>query len=88
MFNKVAKAITVLHKNGLVFRDLQLPKIIVSEEWEQLVDFDWCAKDRVGIYPVNLNDVDQDIRWHPSVKRGGVMCKEHNIFMLQKLHVT
>ena len=86
IFNEVKKAITVLHDNGLVFGDLRPPNIIVSEERAHLVDFDWCAKDEVGMYPASLNDVDHDIGWHPDVKRGGVMYKEHDLFMLEKLH--
>jgi len=83
IFNQVKKAITVLHDNGLVLGDLRPPNIMVSEERAHLVDFDRCA---VGMYPASLNDVDQDIGWHPDVERGGVMYKEHDLFMLEKLH--
>jgi tRNA A-37 threonylcarbamoyl transferase component Bud32 len=85
IFSKVEKAIAILHENGFVFGDLRPPNIMVSEQGAHLVNFDWCARDGVGMYPVSLNDVDRDIRWHIDVKRGGVMEKEHDLFMLQKL---
>ena len=88
IFHEVEKATMVLHANGLVFGDLRPPNIMVSEQRTHLIDFDWCGKDGVGMYPASLNDVDQDIGWHPDVKRGGVMDKEHNLFMLQKLRGT
>jgi len=86
IFNKVEEAVAVLHENDFVFGDLRPPNIMVSgEEQALLVDFDWCAKDGIGMYPVSLNDVHQDIGWHPDVKRGGIMCKAHDVFMLEKL---
>lgn len=85
IFNKVEQAVTVLHENDFVFGDLRLPNIMVSEKQVHLIDFDWCANSGEGRYPVGLNDVDREIGWHPDVKRGGVMCKEHDLFMLEKL---
>jgi serine/threonine protein kinase len=85
IFSKVAQAVTVLHEHGFVFGDLRPPNIMVSEEKAFLVDFDWCADDGEGRYPVSLNDVDGTIGWHPDVKRGGVMYKEHDLFMMEKL---
>lgn len=83
IFNEVEKAIKVLHKNGLVFGDLRPPNVMISDGRTHLVDFDWYAKDGMGRYPVSLNDVDRDIGWHLDVKRGSVMYKQHNIFMLR-----
>lgn len=84
IFNEVEQAIEVLHKNGLVFGDLRPPNVMISDGRAHLVDFDWCAQDGMGRYPVSLNDVDRDIGWHPDVKRGSVMHKHHDIFMLRK----
>jgi hypothetical protein len=85
IFSKVEKAITILHENEFVFGGRRLPNIMVSEWGAHLVDFDSCARDGVGMYLVSLNDVDRDIGWHINVKRGGVMNKEHALFMVWKL---
>jgi len=85
IFKKVEEAVTLLHKNGLVFGDLRPPNIMILEQQALLVDFDWCTKDGEGRYLVSLNDVDGDIGWHPDVKRGSVMYKKHDLFMLGKL---
>ncbi|OCH87550.1 hypothetical protein OBBRIDRAFT_796088 [Obba rivulosa] len=97
----VRRAVDALHAQDLVFGDLRPPNIIlckrakegearvsdeVAEEWEQgamLVDFDWCDKHGEGRYPPSLNTY--DIMWHPDVKQGGIMCKEHDEFMFKKL---
>ena len=80
ILKEIEKAIALLHENGLVFGDLRPPNIMVSEERARLVDFDWCARDGVGMYPASLNDVDRDIGWHPDVKRGDVMDKKNMTF--------
>jgi len=49
IFDKVKEVVTVLHENDLVFGDLRPPNIMESEEQVLLVDFDWCAKDGVGM---------------------------------------
>lgn len=85
IFNKVEQAVTILHENGLVFGDLRPPNIMVSKEKAFLVDFDWCAKDGEGRYPVSLNDAEGVIGWHSDMKRGGVMYKKHDLFMMEKL---
>ncbi len=53
-----------------------------------LIDFDWCGVHEEHTYPVSLNDardMTNSINWHPDVKRGGRMMKEHDSFMLKRM---
>ncbi|KAG8961214.1 hypothetical protein FRC03_005644 [Tulasnella sp. 419] len=83
MLNEVERAINILHDGGWVFGDLRTPNIMLRNRKPLLIDFDWCAKDNVGTYPRSLN---KEIQWHKDVERGGIMKKEHDIFMLKQLH--
>jgi serine/threonine protein kinase len=82
VMDDIKKAIETHHKEGLVFGDLRTPNIMVTEGRAKLVDFDWCGVNGAGKYPIDLN---MDIRWHEGVKRGGVMRKEHDEYMLSHL---
>jgi len=84
LFKQVEDAISVLHVNGLVFGDLRPLNIMIVDERALLVDYDWCGNDGEGRYPATLNDV-ESVGWHPDVKRGAVMRKEHDVFLLKKL---
>lgn len=85
IFAQVQEAVEALHEEGYVFGDLRLGNIMVADGKAFLIDFDWCAKEEVGRYPVSLNDADSEIGWHREVARNGVMRKSHDLFMLQKL---
>lgn len=81
---KARGALSILHAKGIVFGDLRKPNIMLqhSDSGLKLVDFDWCAADGKGRYPVTLNE---DLGWHRNVQRNGVMRLEHDMFMLEKL---
>ncbi|KAG8685839.1 hypothetical protein FRC08_012883 [Ceratobasidium sp. 394] len=83
----LTSALRIIHGNGLVFGDLRKPNVLVVENGEQvgalLIDFDWCAEDQTGRYPLGLNQ--RGIKWADGVKRGGVMDRKHDIGMLELL---
>ncbi|KZP10890.1 hypothetical protein FIBSPDRAFT_838122 [Athelia psychrophila] len=79
-YEHVRNAVKVLHDEDFVFGDLRLPNIMVDGETAKLIDFDWCGKHGTGRYPITINDT--GVTWHPEVKRGGKMKKEHDDFML------
>jgi serine/threonine protein kinase len=80
----ITTGIKMLHEDNLVFGDLRPPNVMVEAATGRglLIDFDWCAVEEEGRYPVSLND-SEDMDWHPDVKRGGVMRREHDLFMLK-----
>lgn len=88
--NDLEEALKLLHESDLVFGDLRLPNIIVLDPKNSdgrsamLVDFDWCRPDGKGTYPASLNDND-DMPWHEGVKRGSIMLKGHDCYLLDKL---
>jgi RIO-like serine/threonine protein kinase len=81
VFTDVLAAVNALHEKDIIFGDLRRTNIMVHKKRAQIVDFDWCGRDGVDRYPHTLNDSDE-ITWHPDVKRGSVMRKEHDRFML------
>jgi hypothetical protein len=83
-FEQVKEAVELLHSHDLVFGDLRLPNILITDDTAMLIDFDWCGKAEEARYPASLNTVD-DIGWPPGVEPDSVMKKEHDTFMLQKL---
>jgi serine/threonine protein kinase len=89
IFNQVRNAVETLHTENIVFADLRPPNIMVTgDERVMLIDFDWCGVHQKGTYPISLNDVqesDISIDWHPDVKRGGRMMKEHDIYRLNTM---
>ncbi|KAH9066510.1 kinase-like domain-containing protein [Lactarius vividus] len=88
IFEQVEEGLEILHANNIVFGDLRPPNILITKDNHVLlIDFDWCGLDAEQTYPVSLNDAHDinQIHWHPGVKRGGIMKKEHDIFMLQRM---
>ena len=87
--DNVQKAVEILHNENIVFADLRPPNIMVTEdERVVLIDFDWCGVHQEGTYPISLNDARESvigIDWHPDVKRGGRLMKEHDIYMLNRM---
>lgn len=81
-FDQVQTAVKTLHTEGFVFGDLRLPNIMLDGDIVKLIDFDWCEKEETGRYPITINN---DIRWHADVRRGGPMAKEHDDFMLEEM---
>lgn len=85
IYGKVKKAISILHAESIVFGDLRLPNILITEkQTPMLVDFDWCGKHGIGRYPSSLND-SSSIGWHGGVVRNGIMYMEHDTFMLEAM---
>jgi serine/threonine protein kinase len=87
IYDKVKQAISILHTESIVFADLRLPNILITEkETPMLVDFDWCGKHGIGRYPSSLNDL-SSIEWHEGAVRNGIMYMEHDTFMLEGIDV-
>ena len=83
---EVGKAIQVLHDAGFVFGDLRDPNIIqASSEKMFLVDFDWAGREGEARYPATINMT--DIVWGEGTVRCGLVKKEHDLFMLDRLFV-
>ncbi|PVF97208.1 hypothetical protein CPB86DRAFT_786220 [Serendipita vermifera] len=82
----VEKAIKLLHDSGLVFGDLRPVNILLENKGDRpyLVDFDWCGRDEVDLYPITLND-GKGMNWPDGVGRGKVMKKNHDLVMLSRL---
>jgi len=89
IFEQVEEALGILHAKKIVFADLRHPNIMITnDERVLLIDFDWCGMHEEDTYPVSLNDArntTDSINWHPDVKRGSRMAKEHDIFRLERM---
>lgn len=89
MATKVEEALGILHAKNIVFADLRHPNIMINkDERVLLIDFDWCRMHEEDTYTVSLNDFRDpanSINWHPDVKRGGRMAKEHDTFRLESM---
>jgi hypothetical protein len=85
VYDRVKQAVDILHAQSIVFGDLRLPNIMITEQQTpMLVDFDWCGTHATDRYPPRLND-SRSITWHPDVARNGVMSMEHDVFMLKAM---
>jgi hypothetical protein len=90
----VTAAIKILHDAGFVLGDLRRPNVIViegelgtdgnRETRGMLVDFDWAGIYGQATYTPVLND-SGDIEWACGVGAGGLIEKEHELFMLRNL---
>ncbi|KAH9000159.1 hypothetical protein EDB92DRAFT_1939906 [Lactarius akahatsu] len=89
IFDQVEEALGILHGRNIVFNDLRYPNIMITKDQRVLlIDFDWCGEHEKVTYSVSLNDArntPNSINWHPDVKRGGKMAKEHDTFMLNRM---
>ncbi|KAH9054714.1 hypothetical protein EDB87DRAFT_1426930 [Lactarius vividus] len=87
--DQMKTALEILHESNFVFGDLRHPNIMITKgDRVRLIDFDWCGVHGEDTYPVSLNDgrdTANGIDWHPDVKRGGEMMKEHDSFMLETM---
>ena len=77
-----------MHEADMVFGDLRPPNImcIPTESGgmrAKLVDFDWVGVHGRDRYPATMNDQLED--WAPGMVRYGVMLKEHDLAMLERL---
>ena len=86
IYKDIKIAIDELHNNNIVFADLRPPNILIrvldGEHKATLVDFGWCGIDGVDIYPASIN---WEQPWHNDVKPNGLLKKEHDYHMLDKL---
>ena len=80
----VRQAMSLLHKQNIVFGDLRDPNILydASKGCTWIVDFDWPGVDGVSRYPVTLNSTNQ---WHEDVSPYGLMHKAHDLWQLERL---
>ncbi|KAI0293179.1 hypothetical protein B0F90DRAFT_1643375, partial [Multifurca ochricompacta] len=83
-YQKVKKAIDLLHGHGFVFGDLQTPNILINGENVILIDFDWGGKAGGSQYPVTIN-LDPRIGWPEGVGPDSVMEMVHDQLMLEQL---
>lgn len=59
ILTKINKALDILHCQDLVFGDLRLLNILVTEDGEiRLMDFNWCEKKGQATYPQDINLLD------------------------------
>ncbi|KAG5635434.1 hypothetical protein H0H81_011254, partial [Sphagnurus paluster] len=81
---QVKEAVNLLHKENIVFGDLQNPNILYSETLNQvfLVDFDWTGKHEGDRYPTALNLAH---KWAAGVVRYGLMQKAHDIWQIERI---
>ena len=79
------EGLRILHDNDLVFGDLRSPNIVLPAEGKPMfIDFDWAGRAGEVTYPPDIN-IDPSIGWHPDVCRGGLIHREHDVFMLDRL---
>jgi len=85
LYKRVEAGIQALHEHNFVFGDLRLPNLLVKDREVKFIDFDWCAKEGEGRYPVDLN---RGLDWPHGVEPNGAMLKTHNIAMMKKLKAS
>jgi serine/threonine protein kinase len=81
---RVYDALCLLHKNNIVFGDLQDPNILYveSEDRVVLVDFDWSGKDGESRYPATLNPSNTLAE---EVLPYSIMRRAHDLWQLDRL---
>lgn len=85
VLTKVEEALRILHSAEIVFGDLREPNILYAHSDSRvfLVDFDWCGKHDEHRYPATVNQANG---YREDVRGYALMRKEHDTFMLNKLH--
>ncbi|KAG8959405.1 hypothetical protein FRC03_008030 [Tulasnella sp. 419] len=83
ILKEIKRALDILHGENWVFGDLRPPNIMIRNGQPLLVDFDWCAREGEGTYPINLNHL--TVKWAKGVAGCGLMQKEHDIDMWREL---
>ncbi|PCH34829.1 hypothetical protein WOLCODRAFT_165848 [Wolfiporia cocos MD-104 SS10] len=86
----VYRAMSLLHKHGMVHGDVRLPNIIIEEDHEgkdvrdrvKIVDFDWAGEDGTVRYPLHLSTA---IRWADGVDDYEPITAAHDDEMVAKL---
>ncbi|KAG8690592.1 hypothetical protein FRC11_010533 [Ceratobasidium sp. 423] len=86
----VRHALDILHKDNLVFGDLQHPNILAVENQHgevvggMLVDFDWCGTVGQATYPCDINLL---FHWLEGVGPGLPMSQAHDWSMYETLNL-
>ncbi|KAL5520795.1 hypothetical protein ACEPAF_2798 [Sanghuangporus sanghuang] len=79
---RVGEAMQLLHNKKLVFGDLRPQNIVLdAKKRPLLIDFDFTGTHGVDRYPASWDTKEH----HPGVRRHGIMYKEHDDFLLEKL---
>ncbi|KAL5514697.1 hypothetical protein ACEPAG_2013 [Sanghuangporus baumii] len=79
---RVGEAVVLLHEKNLVFGDLRPQNIVLDTKRRPLlIDFDFTGVHGVDRYPASWDTQE----YHPDVRRHGIMYKEHDDFLLNKL---
>jgi len=66
---------------GWVHGDLRLANLFVRQGRGFILDFDWAGRADADVYPRFLNPGNS---WMDGVASGGIMRKEHDLFLLDK----
>lgn len=82
--HRVREAVEVLHSHNYVFGDLRRPNIIQTKDGMMLIDLDWVNIEGKARHPADIS-LDGGIPWHPEVKRGSLIKKEHDLYMITVL---
>jgi RIO-like serine/threonine protein kinase len=80
---EVLRAIEILHLSELVFGDLRSPNVMITKANEvKLIDFNRAGEEGQARYPSLISS---DIKWAAGVKALGVIKKDHDMEMLDRL---
>ena len=72
-----------MHDKGYVHGDLRPQNILVlTDNTICILDFDWAGKEGEVRYPQELNT---SCNWHHGVKCGGLISKEHDLYLIDAL---
>jgi len=81
---QIRSILNLLHQSDYVFGDLRGPNVMITKNNKVIfIDFDMVGKHSESTYPVMMSP---SIQWADGVKDGlGVMMKEHDLEMLERL---
>ncbi|CAG8655701.1 14894_t:CDS:2 [Funneliformis caledonium] len=74
------KAVAALHEQNIVFGDLRNLNILVTRKGTILVDFEWCGRHSIDIYPVTMST---EIPWPQGANPGALLMQAHDVHWLQ-----
>ncbi|KAI1798212.1 hypothetical protein LXA43DRAFT_1176622 [Ganoderma leucocontextum] len=83
-------AVTTLHEHGFVFGRLRGQNVFVPRghpDEVRLVNFNWAGRAGEARYPSTISMGVPRLcpSWHPGVRRGGLIEKEHDDYLLDKI---
>jgi len=83
--SKLRRALDLLHGCRFVFGDLRLPNVMITKAKQlevKLIDFNWAGEEGQTKYP---NLISPGINWPEGVKPLGVIQRNHDLEMLNRL---